>query len=245
MNYYSSNWFLTILAAMFFHFVAGLGFYSLFSYLVPPPEIEMVDDTEWTDIYETEDEEPVNEEDAFPSEEESAAQPTQVAQSPFRAEDLVIPDLPMPEPVIVDPIELPPPPEPIRIERFTPRSREVELPSRDAELSARETEPAPVKEEISPQLSKQLLTKPPVVVNEVYPEKGSGLGYKGYVSIAVHIGKDGKVQSTEVLQTSGRYFVDEIAIKAAKQWTFRPALDQFGRAMECDKIITFDFRKFA
>ncbi len=80
---------------------------------------------------------------------------------------------------------------------------------------------------------------------EVYPEEGSVLGFKGYISFAARIGKDGKVKSTEILQSSGRYFVDEIARKAAMQWAFKPALDQDGRPMECDKIITFDFKKFS
>ena len=93
--------------------------------------------------------------------------------------------------------------------------------------------------------NRQVVTRPPITINAVYPEKGSGLGFKGYVSFAAHLSKEGKVTSTEILQSSGRYFVDEIARKAAEQWTFKPALDQHGRPMECDKIITFDFKKFS
>ena len=89
------------------------------------------------------------------------------------------------------------------------------------------------------------MEQPPVTIKEVYPEAGSGLGFKGYVSIAATIGTDGKVHETEILQSSGRYFVDEIALKAAVQWTFKPARDQNGKPMQSIKIITFDFRKFS
>ena len=52
------------------------------------------------------------------------------------------------------------------------------------------TQPPPEKEVVVvPAKSKQLMGQPPVTIKEFYPEKGSGLGYRGYVSIAATIGK--------------------------------------------------------
>ena len=91
---------------------------------------------------------------------------------------------------------------------------------------------------------KQQLGEPPITLSEYYPPEGSGLNYKGYVSVAATIGKDGLVKRTKIMRTSGRMMVDNIAMSAAQKWTFKPALDQEGKPMECDKIITFDFKKF-
>ena len=89
--------------------------------------------------------------------------------------------------------------------------------------------------------TKPQMIEPPIVLNEVYPPKG-GIQFGGYVSVAATIGTDGTVKKVKVMRKSGRILVDNVAMNAAKQWTFKPAIDQNGKPMECDRIITFDFR---
>jgi len=233
MTGYSTHWRATIIAAIVLHFAAALGFSYVLPILAPAPKLATVAELEWIDVDLT-DAAVVDDEEALPQD-----APPQESLPPFDAGDLVIPDLTIPEPIIEQPapLEPPPPPEVKPLESPKPQSpqpADKPQPKSQAPAQAPATENPPAA---------QVVTRPPITINAVYPEKGSGLGFKGYVSFAAHIDKNGKVTSTEILQSSGRYFVDEIARKAAVQWTFKPALDQRGRPMECDKIITFDFRK--
>lgn len=228
---YSTYWRTTIFAAIVFHFLAALGFSYVLPHLMPEPKIEDVAEFEWVDVDLLPPEVVVIEEEAIPTETVQEVLPM------FNARDLFIAEPTIPESVIIEetpppeikPIE--PPPQVVKTEQETQQKVQSEEPPKEIV--------------VIPANAKHQLGKPPVTITEVYPQKGSGLGYRGYVSIAATIGKDGKVRATKVMLTSGRYFVDEIARKAAMQWTFKPALDQDGKPMECDKIITFDFKKFA
>lgn len=234
MTGYSTHWTATICAAIILNFAAIFGLTYALPKLAPQPPIADVAEIEWVDV-DLADDVTVIAEEAIPQDEPQESLPT------FNAQDLVVPELSTPE-LIIEPATIPPP-EVKPIEPLTPTPK-PKPPINDAQ----ETKPPPAQapaKEVAPSDGKQVVTRPPITVNAVYPESGSGLGYKGYVSFAVHIDKNGKITSTEILQSSGRYFVDEIARKAAEQWTFKPALDQIGRPMECDKIITFDFKKFS
>lgn len=222
MSDYLPRWPATIFASIALHFFAALGFSFLLEYFEPEPKLADVAQLEWVEVDLPEEVAPV-EEEAIPS--------TQENFSTFRAQDLFLPEIKIPEPPIVEP---PPEIKPIEPPKPPPIEKEPEQKIQTEE---------PPKEVVAPE--KQKLGRPPVALNEIYPENGSGLGYKGYVSIAVTIGKDGKVKSAQVVQSSGRMFVDEIACKAAEQWTFRPALDEKSKPMVSTKIITFDFKKFS
>ena len=225
MRNYSTHWAITILAAIVLH-VAAAGIFSFaLPYLAPAPKIQEAASLEWVDV--ALDDVVVVAEEAIPS---AAQEP----EPTFNAQDLFVPELKIPE-VIIEPLK---PPE-VEIPKPKPPPQTAK-PPQDTKPPPESPKPAAQPE---PSNDSRVMSTPPVVVKEIYPEKGSGLGYMGYISIAAHIGKDGKVKSTEIIQTSGRQFVDEIALKAAEQWTFRPALDKFGRPMECDTIITFNFRK--
>lgn len=233
MTGYSTHWTATIFAAIILNLAAVLGFTYVLPKLAPEPPIAEVAELEWVDVDLT-DNVTVIAEEAIPQDAPQESLPT------FDAKDLFVPELSTPEPII-KPTEIPTP----EVEPIEPPTTPKPKPSLN---DAQETKPPPAQapaKEFAPSDGKQVVTRPPITVKAVYPEAGSGLGYKGYVSFAVHIDKNGKITSTEILQSSGRYFVDEIARKAAEQWTFKPALDQIGRPMECDKIITFDFKKFS
>ena len=236
MTGYSTYWRTTIFASIVFHFLMALGFSYVLPHLIPEPTIEDVAEFEWVDVDLLPDEVVVVEAEAIP--------PTQAVQETlptFNVQELFVPDLKISEPVLVEEVQPLPEVKPIEPPKPQPPPQVV---NNEPPVKAEETAP-PKEEVVVPKNAKQQLGQPPVTVTEFYPEKGSGLGYKGYVSIAATIGKDGKVKATKVMRTSGRYFVDEIARKAAMQWTFKPALDQEGKPMECDKIITFDFKKFS
>ena len=237
MTGYQTYWRTTIFAAIAFHFLSALGFSYVLPHLMPEPTIEDVAEFEWVDVDLLPPDVTVIEADAIPTETVQETLPT------FNAQDLFVPELTIPE-TIVEEVQPPPPPEIKIVERQTPQPPQIVNNEQEAKKKIESEEP-PKEVVVVPANAKQQLGQPPVTVTEFYPEKGSGLGYKGYVSIAATIGKDGKVKATKVMRTSGRYFVDEIARKAAMQWTFKPALDQEGKPMVCDKIITFDFRKFA
>ena len=225
MEKYSTNWLTTIFAAIVFHVVTVTAIFYIAPYLSPAQKIQTVAELEWIDV-EISDEAIDSEEETIPTEE---VEPT---TSPFNAEDLIVPELDIPE-IKIPTLELPTPTPPKPVERpKPPPPAKIEQPVKPAEESP-------------PQEGKQLLTKPPVAVNQVYPEKIDGLDFKGYVSFAARIGKDGKVKSTELIQSSGDKRVDELATVAAQKWTFQPALDQIGRPMECDTIITFDLKKIS
>ncbi|MBR4383328.1 MAG: TonB family protein [Selenomonadaceae bacterium] len=236
MSGYSTYWRTTIFASIAFHFLMALGFSYVLPHLIPEPTIEDVAEFEWVDVDLLPPDVVVIEAEAIPAETVQETLPT------FNAQDLFVPDLTIPEPVFVEETPPPKPPE-IKIVE-PPKPQPPPQVVRNEQEAKQQVEAEPEKEVVVVQ-GKQQLGQPPVTITEFYPEKGSGLGYKGYVSIAATIGKDGKVKATKVMRTSGRYFVDEIARKAAMQWTFKPALDQDGKPMECDKIITFDFKKFA
>lgn len=231
MSGYSTYWRTTIFASIAFHFLSALGFSYVLPHLMPEPTIEDVAEFEWVDVDLLPPDVTVIEAEAIPTETVQEILPT------FNARDLFVPELTIPEPIIE-----PPPPEVKPIE--PPKPPQVVKTEQESQQKVQSEEP-PKEVVVVPPNAKQQMGRPPVAIMEVHPEKGSGLGYRGYVSIAVRIGKDGKVKSAEVVQTSGRYFVDEIARKAAMQWTFKPALDQNGKPMVCDKIITFDFKKFS
>jgi len=233
MTAYATHWRATIFAAIILHVAAALVFSYVVPLFAPKPKLETVAELEWVDADLTDDVTVIDTE-AIPSD------ASQESLSAFDAGDLVLPELSIPEPPKIEPVAPSPQPKPIEPPKIQ------STPTKPADDVKPETKPPPAQEpakEVAP--VQQVVTRPPITINAVYPEKGSGLGFKGYVSFAAHIDKNGKVTATEILQSSGRYFVDEIARKAAEQWTFKPALDQHGRPMECDKIITFDFKKFA
>ena len=232
MTDYSPRWATTIFAAVTLHFAAALGFSLVEPKAEVVPTTEVASEFDWIDV-ELSDATGVDAEEISSTQENS---PVQENSSPFSAQDLFVPQLPIPQVPTVEEIQ-PHEVKPVERQRFqlpvTEKPKVDESPKVDAPSKVEESAEA------------QRLEQPPVTIKEVYPEAGSGLGFKGYVSIAATVGTDGKIHETEILQSSGRYFVDEIALKAAVQWTFKPARDQNGKPMQSIKIITFDFRKFS
>lgn len=137
------------------------------------------------------------------------------------------------------PIELPP----LEVPKFDlPEIPKLPEPAPKPPVPPKE-EPQKIFEPVEEPQEKQILGSDPITISAVYPQKN--FGFQGYVSVSVTIGKDGKIKNAEVIMPSGIADVDNIALDSAKQWTFKPALDQNNKPMERIKIITFDFTKIS
>ena len=119
MNGYSAYWRTTIFAAIAFHFLTALGFSYVLPHLIPEPKIEDVAEFEWIDVDLSEGV-TVIEAQAIPAETVQEVLPT------FKAQDLFVPELAIPEPIIeppppeVKPLEPPkpqPPPQVVKTEQ--------------------------------------------------------------------------------------------------------------------------------
>ena len=263
MKNYRSYWRSTVTAAIAIHFVGWMGVAFILPKILPEPKLPIIDEIEWIDVSLAE--ESVVEAAELVVEEipEPVAIPDPVVipelyVAPYVVEPL--PELPkyeIPEPAVVEKFK--PDPKPIE-ESIQPEPEKIE-PVKDPEpevekIEAKVEEPTKddlekLKSELESKIenkpesnvsTKQQMIEPPIVLNEVYPPKG-GIQFGGYVSVAATIGTDGTVKKVKVMRKSGRILVDNVAMNAAKQWTFKPAIDQNGKPMECDRIITFDFRK--
>jgi TonB family protein len=72
-----------------------------------------------------------------------------------------------------------------------------------------------------------------------YPDVARRLGIAGSVRFAAVIGRDGSVKTLHLI--SGHPFLVPAALKAAKQWVFRPLLHR-GEPIEVVTSITIEFR---
>jgi protein TonB len=59
----------------------------------------------------------------------------------------------------------------------------------------------------------------------VYPPLALRRGIQGVVLLAVNVDRAGAVVHAEVTKSSGHDVLDRAAIRAARKWRFRPALD--------------------
>ena len=238
MTNYSTYWRTTFLLAVFLHLLFGLAFSFILPYITPEQKVNDIVEMDWIDVDVIE-EEPVlmEEAQAVETPEPEFTLPT------YEFPPIIMPEIPN-EPVYVEPTPPPPipeivPPQPIRQPETT------KIVKDEAEV-LKQLEGDPSKNDIvMTHRGDQQMGQPPITISEYYPPQGSGLNYKGYVSVAATIGKNGKVIKTKVMRSSGRMMVDNIAMNAASKWTFKAALDQDGYPMECDKIITFDFKEFS
>ena len=224
MRQYSPKWVKVVLSAIVFHAVVIFALPTVLSDVWSEKSLE-AEELTWLDVDLTDNSPSLEAEDVPTAAEEPVAEPE---FQPFVMPELVIPK------TVFEPLpELPPPPPP-----YKPIEKPAPPPSSPVEQSA------PVKVQPEPKPSEpepQQMGEPPKTLKEVQPTEN--LGYKGFVTVRVRIGTDGSILYSDVMRSSKREEVDAVALECARQWQFEPALDQKGRPMACDKIITFDFRK--
>jgi len=64
---------------------------------------------------------------------------------------------------------------------------------------------------------------PTKTVNPEYPEEAKKAGIEGIVQLKVLVDKEGNVKKAIVTKTNGSVVLEQAALNAAKQWTFKPA----------------------
>lgn len=90
-----------------------------------------------------------------------------------------------------------------------------------------------------------IVETPPHLRNSVkpeYPEEMRQAGISGTVKIRATIGKDGRVEDLEILQSSGAAALDQAALDAFRQYSFSPAKNKHGQPVRCYMNQTFPFR---
>lgn len=235
MKKYSPHWRTVFLTAIIFHFFIGMIFFFALPYFFPKNEPKEIQEISWIDVNFVENEISADEEKF-----ENIPENVPARQEIFSAEfpPIILP--PAPEPVYIEkknnpPAEIPEPPKILKNPLPT-KKEESEIKNNSAENKK--------SDEVQKE-GRQLLKVSPVTVKEFYPPKEKLSDFKSYVSVAVTIDKEGKVTQTKIVLPSGNTTIDNLVEEYAKKWLFKPALDQDEKPMECEKIITFDFKKFA
>lgn len=85
--------------------------------------------------------------------------------------------------------------------------------------------------------------KPPIAIKQIYPpypEIPRRAGVEGTVHIKMWVTKEGKVKRAEVFKSSSELF-DQVALDAAMQWTFTPAIMNNG-PVDVWVTVPFEFR---
>lgn len=220
MRSYSSHWFATFIAALVLHLTFLMAFSYILPYLMPEPEAMLFQEMEWIEVDMPD--------EAVPEEEVIMEPlPTEPVSEPIiYEEDVIVP-------------EVPEEPEEIPIMEEVPHEAVEKLME---ELEKADSEGKKPEIAVPAENNNQRMGQPPVVLKEVYPPAG-GLGFEGTVTIAATIGRDGRVKRTKIIVGSGRLVIDNIAMSAVAKWIFKPALDEEGKPMNCDKIIIIDFQK--
>lgn len=83
----------------------------------------------------------------------------------------------------------------------------------------------------------------PVVVNKVspvYPEAAKKEGVQGSVIVEATVDTEGKVLDAKVAQGVDQR-LDQAALDAVRQWTFKPARDKKGKAVKVVFTVTLKF----
>ena len=222
MNY-AANWRVYYVVAFFAHLVAWLFFSLALPHLkipVEPPPVteeiawESVDDVLLVDE--------VSDEMIAAAEEE-----------------------PAPEPVFVPETE---PEPPVEIVEEAPTEEETPQEAEDEEEAIAKLKESPEEEKkesgniaIRSNSNGQTMGEPAKLIREVQPTDGA-VSFKGRISVSAHINREGEVDGTKIMISSGNLLFDNVAMNIVrKEWKFRPATDTEGKPMESNYICSLYF----
>lgn len=76
----------------------------------------------------------------------------------------------------------------------------------------------------------------------IYPPQAARARTQGTVGLAVIVTSTGHAASARVLATSGNKLLDDAALATVLTWQFHPAIDESGRAVECEATTSITFR---
>ena len=199
MNNYSAHWRIIIIIAIILHVI----FYSALSfalpYLLPGLKDMELASLQWIDVdLITEEPPPVVAEvqEIVPAIEEAAEinydEILPMFTSPIQDDLTYIEPIrpkPLPPPIVNKPEPPIKPPPPKKDKKITKEEADI-ISQLESDKSDDESE------------GDNLLGKPPVTINEVYPH--NSFDYTGYVIVAITIGIDGKVHDTKIMLASTR-----------------------------------------
>lgn len=158
-------------------------------------------------------------------------EPPQVAQvQPPPPPEAVEPEPPKPEPApvkavkpkVAKPKPAPSKTTPVKTVAYAPKATQAPMtPAKPVAPSA------PVKDPSNP--------KP------AYPDLARKRGQEGTARVRCMVSPQGVVTDASLAQSSGHKLLDEAAVKAAKKWKFRPAMND-GKAVTGTVVVPVEFR---
>ena len=225
---YAANWRLYYVIAFFAHLVAWLFFSLALPHLKihaePPPVVEEI---AWESIDDVLLVDEVSEEMIAAAEEDPALGPEI-------------------EPVFVPETE---PEPPIEVVEEVPTEEETPQEAEDEEEAIAKLKEQPSEEEkkesgniaIRSNSNGQTMGEPAKLIREVQPADGA-VSFKGRISVSAHINREGEVDGTKIMISSGNLIFDSVAMNIVrKEWKFRPATDTEGKPMESNYICSLYF----
>lgn len=217
--HYPTYWRLSAFLALVFHFFLWTCLTFIIPYLAPEPKpMEAMEVVDISDIEGDGEGEP-----GIEGEPEPEAEPEPPAPEP------------LPEPPPVD--ESAPPP--VLTDDELKAVEEIEKEEKEEEKKPEKPKRSNIVKRSGGTGGAQM-AEGPRLIEDYYPSVG-GANFRGRVMVKAVVSKEGKVIDTKIMVSSGKRLVDQIAMNAARKWTYRPALDQHGQPMECWAMISIPF----
>lgn len=96
--------------------------------------------------------------------------------------------------------------------------------------------------EISQHLVTRVEPEPIKRVNPKYPISAARSAREGWARLSFVIDEEGNVNNILVTETSGSKDITKAAVKAAKQWKYKPAMENGKPVQQCVNSVQMDFR---
>ena len=116
----------------------------------------------------------------------------------------------------------------------------------DEYLASEEYKPSTPSSDGSPDRNEfYAFDSPPEPIKTVapdYPEASKFVGATGTVHVEVTVNVIGEVVAARIVKSNAGKYLDKEALKAAKQWQFKPARNK-GVPVKVKIVIPFDFKK--
>jgi len=84
----------------------------------------------------------------------------------------------------------------------------------------------------------------PKIISSVkpeYPPSEKRAGHEGKTIVTLRVLANGSIENPRVLQSSGWPSLDDAALASIYQWTFEPARDDSGHAIDANKVVALNF----
>lgn len=96
--------------------------------------------------------------------------------------------------------------------------------------------------DVAQHLSTITVPEPIKRVNPKYPINAARSAREGWARLSFVVDKEGNVNNILVTETSGSKDITKAAVKAAKQWKYKPAMENGHPVQQCVNSVQMDFR---